>query len=337
MRLQHDAAKRDEVLDRDMAGQAQPVGAGDGDAEDLQAARQRVDETVALAHQNQHVARAQRAALAFDDVGLADPAGDRPGDGIGQLHGRRRRMIDRFAPVVRLLDRGGADRRPDLDIARRAGADRLVLDRLGIARQPLAGAGAGENPVDGGEDIVGRPERPVEFHRLEAALGGAHALVEEAAAVGKQPGIGALEGIDRLLFVADRKDGAVHAVARSEAGKEIFGEAPHHIPLVGAGVLGFVDQDVIDALVELVLHPGADIGTRQQPRRAGDQVVEIEKAARCLHPLVAGDQPVGHHQRRRRCLQHAKQRQPVGGGEDRGGGGTIAFERGPGHGGEAPA
>ena len=44
------------------------------------------------------------------------------------------------APVVRLLDGGRADRRPHLDIARRAGADRLVLDRLGIAGQPLARA-----------------------------------------------------------------------------------------------------------------------------------------------------------------------------------------------------
>ena len=122
-------------------------------------------------------------------------------------------------------------------------------------------------------------------------------------------GIGALEGIDRLLLVADRKDRAVDVVARAEAGKELFGEAPHDIPLRRAGVLRLVDQDVVDALVELVLHPGADIGARQQPHRAGDQVVEVEEAARRLHPLVARDQPVGDDERRRRRLQHAEQRQ----------------------------
>ena len=150
------------------------------------------------------------------------------------------------------------------------------------------------------------------FTRSKLPLGGAHPLAEEMAAIVEMPGIGALEGIDRLLLVADRKDRAVDVVARAEPGKELFGEAPHDLPLRRAGVLRLVDQDVVDALVELVLHPRTDIGARQQPHRAGDQVVEVEKAARRLHPLIAGDQPVGGGERGRGCLQHAEQRQPVG-------------------------
>ena len=68
---------------------------------------------------------------------------------------------------------------------------------------------------------------------------------------------------------------------------------------------------MVDALVELVLHPGAGILARQQPDGAGDQIVEIEEAARRLQLLVAADQPVGDGQRGARALQHAEQRQPV--------------------------
>ena len=70
-------------------------------------------------------------------------------------------------------------------------------------------------------------------------------------------GIGALEAEDRLLDVADGEDGA-HVLARALAGEELLGERRHHPPLLGIGVLRLVDQDVVDAAVELVQHPGRD-------------------------------------------------------------------------------
>jgi hypothetical protein len=50
---------------------------------------------------------------------------------------------------------------------------------------------------------------------------------------------------------------------RSFAGEELLGQATHDAPLARTGVLRLVDQDVIDALVELVLHPLRGVRARQ--------------------------------------------------------------------------
>ena len=76
-------------------------------------------------------------------------------------------------------------------------------------------------------------------------------------AQGKGFGIGALERIDRLLFVAYGEDrtGARSLRADWPAKGSPQPRRVDHGPLVGAGVLRLVEQDVIDALVELVLQP----------------------------------------------------------------------------------
>ena len=57
------------------------------------------------------------------------------------------------------------------------------------------------------------------------------------------------------------------------------------IPLPGAGVLRLVDQHVIDAAVELVMHPtGGD--AVQHRKRLVDQVVIVEPAALLLFAPV---------------------------------------------------
>ena len=65
----------------------------------------------------------------------------------------------------------------------------------------------------------------------------------------------ALKREDRLLLVADREDGALDAAAGAGAGREIFGDVRDDLPLSWAGVLRLVDQDVVDALIELVVNP----------------------------------------------------------------------------------
>ena len=60
------------------------------------------------------------------------------------------------------------------------------------------------------------------------------------------------------------------------------------VPLLGACVLRLVDQQVIDAKVELVMHPGrAHAG--EQVAGLGDQVVVVEEAARFLLGAIARD------------------------------------------------
>ncbi len=58
------------------------------------------------------------------------------------------------------------------------------------------------------------------------------------------------------------------------------------VPLPGAGILRLVDQHVIDAAIELVVHPaGGD--ARQHRQRLVDQIVIVEQAAfRLLAPVV---------------------------------------------------
>jgi hypothetical protein len=128
MRLQRETADGDEVLHGDVVGEQKPVGARHRNAAILQRPRQRMDETVALAHQHHDVARADGPALAFQHLTVADPAGDGAGDRLGKTCGRGRGMIDRLRPVVRLVDRDRAERRPQLDIARLVLADAFVLD-----------------------------------------------------------------------------------------------------------------------------------------------------------------------------------------------------------------
>ena len=54
--------------------------------------------------------------------------------------------------------------------------------------------------------------------------------------------------------------------ARPLAGEELLGQRLDDRPLLGVGVLRLVDQDVVDAAVELVEHPGRDARPRSRSR-----------------------------------------------------------------------
>src|SRR5271155_2672635 len=64
----------------------------------------------------------------------------------------------------------------------------------------------------------------------------------------------ALKGEDRLLFVADGEEGAPRC-ARAEAHGKLACEVLEDLPLRLARILRLVDEDVVDALVELIKHP----------------------------------------------------------------------------------
>ena len=78
--------------------------------------------------------------------------------------------------------------------------------------------------------------------------------------------VGALKAVDRLLRVADREDRA-EAVAGALAGEELLGQRGDDRPLLGVGVLRLVDQDVVEAAIELEQHPGRHPGPAQQIQR----------------------------------------------------------------------
>ena len=103
-----------------------------------------------------------------------------------------------------------------------------------------------------------------------------------------------------MLLVADGEDRPVDG-ARACAGKKFGGQKPDDLPLLRAGVLRLVDQHVIDALVELVMHPGGAILT-EQGECLVDQIVVVEKPAPVLRPLIAGDHCIGDGEERGRAV-----------------------------------
>ena len=107
----------------------------------------------------------------------------------------------------------------------------------------------------------------------------------------------ALKGEDRLLLVADREHGAHHAVTRARTGGEFRDEMRDDVPLPGAGILRLVDQHMIDAAVELVVHPGRR-AAGQQGQCLVDQIVIVEQAAfQLFAPVVCGNRDRDMQQR----------------------------------------
>src|SRR5262245_23900048 len=107
----------------------------------------------------------------------------------------------------------------------------------------------------------------------------------------------ALKREDRLLLVADREDRAPSA-ARTGAGKELARELSDDFPLPRTCVLRFVYQQVVDAGVELVMHPGSAI-LGEQGEGLLDQVVIVEQPTSVLRHLIAGEDGVGDGDQRR--------------------------------------
>ena len=123
---------------------------------------------------------------------------------------------------------------------------------------------------------------------LEAESGGLEARTEARPALGEFQRRCALEREDRLLFVADRKHGARDAIARAVAGGKFGNDVLDNVPLSRARVLRLIYQDVVDAAVELVMHP-ARRHLGQHGKRLVDQIVIIEQAALLLFaPVVCG-------------------------------------------------
>ena len=77
--------------------------------------------------------------------------------------------------------------------------------------------------------------------------------------------------------------------------------AANDLPLLRAGVLRLVDQDVVDAEIELVEHPGGrHVGEQRQ--RLVDQVVVVEQRAPLLFARVAVDHLLGDGDQRARAV-----------------------------------
>ena len=302
-----------QILHRDMIAQRQPVGAGGGHARLLQGTHQPLLQDAAPPEQDHHVARPDRLAGTLQHLAAIQPVADRPGDGprhtaLG-LVADPRRARQRPGLAGRLgLRRAG--QRPQLDQAGVVGALGAVVQdapRIDHARLCFRQC---ENGVDRRQDRGHRPEGPVEQLGIDRPAGG-RGPRRQALAHGTEVGeVGTLETVDRLLLVADHEQGS-RIVARAVASEELLGQLEHDRPLARAGVLGLVDQDMVDARIQLVEHPLGLARFVQQLAGALDQVVIVEHRPLRLQRLVSIDGGEGDAQQGLAAARHEEGAQPV--------------------------
>ena len=130
----------------------------------------------------------------------------------------------------------------------------------------------------------------------------AGALLELVAGRGEHRRRGALEAVDRLLLVADRKQRA-RLVAGAVPGEELLGQRADDMPLHRARVLRLVHQDVIETAVELVEHPFDGARRPQQARGLADQIVEVERGLPGLGVAVALHDGIAQPHERQRGIE----------------------------------
>ena len=168
------------------------------------------------------------------------------------------RLRTRRAASANPRGRAASPRRWSATARRRpsSGADRFVNGvRLAAAATPRHAASRLESLVDGCENGRGRAKGEIERHGLERKLRVTMALVEEAPHLRELLRRRALEGEDRLLLVADGEDGPPGGT-RARAGEELRRQGGDDAPLLGRGVLRFVDEQVVEPVIELPQYPG---------------------------------------------------------------------------------
>ena len=254
-----------------------------------------VHEGAAPAYQHQHVTGPDRATAGLEPAVVV--FGRRllrpPSHAVRDERGKPRRRVvgllalHRQCPGLRRLPLLRRDGRPQLDPAAGTRAMHLVADGHRLGSDARARLGPGEHGIDRGEHRPGRAKGFRQGERLPRPVGGLGPALESPMGGGQRTGVGALEAEDRLLLVADRKEGARRG-AGAFAREELFRQRRDHRPLRGAGVLRLVDQQVVEAAVELVEHPRCDACTGEQTAADGDLIAVVEHGiALFLGPVEA--------------------------------------------------
>ncbi|GFO80573.1 MAG: hypothetical protein A49_02000 [Methyloceanibacter sp.] len=254
---QQHVGKGHEVLHRHLLQQPHAVRACDGNARPFQRADHRCGERRAPPHQDEDVAGADRASLRLQNLSVTQPMMDLLGDALAQRFeciGAALVFVPGFERsarfrLLRLFDLPQLDE-PCLSLTRGMVLDdRAVLKRETARRIVLR-----EDEVHRFEYGNGRAERHVEGHFVPLHLRAARDAAKPASRLAEADGVGTLETVDRLLFVAHGEQRA-WLFPRAGTGEKLRRQRVDDRPLLGVRVLGFVDQDVIDTAVDLVEHP----------------------------------------------------------------------------------
>ena len=98
------------------------------------------------------------------------------------------------------------------------------------------------------------------------------------------------------------------SVACAFAGEELLGQALDDRPLLRVGVLRLVDEDVVDAAVDLEQHPGRGAGAREESLRLEDEVVIVEHGLALFGARILRLDGVGEQEHRGARLGASKLR-----------------------------
>ena len=270
--IEGEAGEGDQVVEDDVRRQLQPVGPGHRYAGGFQRPDDLLEGRVAATHQDQEVAIAagpQPAPLAVLDRHAGfdltlDPGRQFRRQLLAAAGGRL--LVDRVPDVglgrLLVLEQG-----PQVDAAV---IGRAFGDMGGDVAHILAHEGGGplrsvEDRVDEAEHLRRRSEGGGQLDRQEGCARAGHQTVVALGFLAQPFGPRTLEGIDRLFLVTDREDGAGRKLSGggedprnppAVAGEEALGQRPYDVPLLGRGVLGLIDQHMLDPAVEFVQHPG---------------------------------------------------------------------------------
>ena len=145
-------------------------------------------------------------------------------------------------------------------------------------------------------------ERQPQRHTAPFASGSAACLGEALAGGREHLRRRALEAVDRLLLVADAEKCPL-LVGGAGANEEFRCQRLDDRPLLRARVLRLVDQNVIEAAVELEQHPGGGVGRGKQPGGAANEIIEVERRPLRLGIGEALQHVAGKAQQRQRRLE----------------------------------
>ena len=204
-----------------------------------------------------------------------DPFGDLPGENL--LRVGRGLDIDRLPPARLFCRQVRLDQRPKIDTALIIGSCRVVAERRVVGCQTLLSVPC-KHRVDITQYRRGRAERAFQAGCREIRAHAFQLGLEMLAHTPERLGLRALERIDRLFLVTDDEDRAP-ASARALTREELGCDRGDDRPLRGCCVLSLVHQYVVDALIQLVEHPGAHVSGRQNRVCAAHEIFEIQQPA----------------------------------------------------------
>ena len=124
-----------------------------------------------------------------------------------------------------------------------------------------------------------------------------HRLIEMLALLFKLARVGPLKGKNRLFFIAHGKQCA-HRLMAVLAGEKLIGQSTNKPPLRRAGILRFIDQNMLQPAIDFEQHPLRRAMPAQQPIGRGNQIVIIQHGARRFGGCIIIHQSGGKSQQR---------------------------------------